>query len=140
MSITIQINPDLEKKLLLSAAQAGMDVNQYVIEILQDQYKTGVSKALSKEEKENDLLQKINRGLPIATWKRYNYLKVLRKQEQLDPEEHEELIHISDQIEEANATRMKYLVELARLREIPLRNLIKSLGIKTTPNWRTSAS
>lgn len=87
-----------------------------------------------KENKGSDLLQKINLGIPVATWKRYDYLKGLRDREQLDPEEHAELIRISGQIEEANAERMKYLVELAKLRNVPLRELMETLGIKPGAN------
>lgn len=83
-----------------------------------------------KENKESDLLQKIGLGIPVATWKRYNYLKDLRDREQLGLEEHAELIRISDQIEEVNTERMKYLVELAKLRNVPLRELMETLGIK----------
>ncbi|MCB9291284.1 MAG: hypothetical protein H6560_28515 [Lewinellaceae bacterium] len=134
MSITIQIPPDLEERLRESAAEAGMDIDQYVIEILKGKVKPGPSKELTLQEKERSLLQKINLGIPVATWKRYNYLKSLRDKEQLDPEEHAELIRISDQIEEANAERMRNLVELSKLKQISLKELMDSLGIKAGSN------
>ena len=134
MSITIQLSPELEERLRESAAEAGMNVDQYVIEILKGSVKPGPSIELSPEEKERRLLQKINLGIPVATWKRYNYLKSLRDNEQLDPEEHVELIRISDQIEEANAERMKYLIELSKLKQVPLKELMNSLGIKAGSN------
>ncbi|MCO6487254.1 MAG: hypothetical protein J5I98_02495 [Phaeodactylibacter sp.] len=134
MSITIQLSPELEEKLRESASEAGMDIDQYVIEILKGKVQPGASKELSLEEKERKLLQKINLGIPVAVWKRYNYLKSLRDNEQLDPEEYLELIHISDQIENANAERMKYLIELTKLKQVPLKDLMSSLGIKAGSN------
>lgn len=134
MPITIQISPELEERLKESAAEAGMDIGQYVIEILERKVQPGAWKGLSLEEKERRLLQKINLGIPVATWKRYNYLKALRDSEQLDPEEHVELIRISDQIEEANAERMKYLIELAKLRQVSLKEVMNVLGIKAGSN------
>lgn len=134
MSISIKLPPELEEKLLESASEAGMDVNQYVLEILEGQLQPGASKGGGKAERESELLEKITLGIPVATWKRYNYLKDLRDREQLDPEEHAELIRISDQIEEANTERMKYLVELAKLRNVPLRELMETLGIKPGVN------
>jgi len=134
MSISIQIPPELEGKLRESAAEAGMDINEYVVQILKGQLRPQASKDVGKAEREKELLQKISLGIPVSTWKRYNYLKDLRDREQLDPEEHAELIRISDQIEEANAERMKYLVELAKLRNEPLREVMESLGIKPDAN------
>lgn len=72
MAISIQIPPELEEKLRESAAEAGMDVNQYVVEILKGQLRPRASKDLGKAEKESELLQKINLGIPVSTWKRYN--------------------------------------------------------------------
>lgn len=134
MAISIQIPSELEEKLRESAAEAGMDVDQYVVEILKGQLRPQASKDVGKVEREKELLQKISLGIPVSTWKRYNYLKDLRDREQLDPEEHAELIRISDQIEEANAKRMKHLVELAKLRDEPLREVMESLGIKLGTN------
>lgn len=134
MSITIQISPELEERLKESAAEAGLDIDQYVIEILKGKVQPGASGELSPEEKERRLLQKVNLGIPVATWKRYNYLKALRDSEQLDPEEHVELIRISDQIEETNAERMKYLIELAKLRQVSLKEVMNVLGIKAGSN------
>lgn len=134
MPIPIKLPPELEEKLLESASEAGMDVNQYVLEILEGQLRHGASKGGEKAERESELLQKITLGIPDAIWKRYDYLQGLREREQLDPEELAELIRISDQMEKANAERMKYLVELAKLRNVSLRGLMLTLGIKPGVN------
>lgn len=88
----------------------------------------GVSGMVSDE---TTLLQKINQGLPLATWQRYHELVAKRRAETPTPEEHAGLIALSNQIEEAHARRMEYLVELARLRQISLEALMEQLGIKT---------
>jgi predicted ATPase len=79
------------------------------------------------------LLQQINQGLPQETWQRYHELIDKRRAESLTPDEHATLIALSDQIEELNARRVGYLVELARLRQTPLEALMQQLGIQTLP-------
>lgn len=134
MTISIQLPPELEERLRQSAEKAGLDINRYIAEILEGQLHLHASNTADREDRANDLLEKINLGIPVGTWKRYNYLKDLRDREQLDPEEHAELIRISNQIEEANAERMKYLVELAKIKKTSLNELMSSLGIKPGAN------
>lgn len=50
MSISIKLPPELEEKLLESASEAGMDVNQYVLEILEGQLQPGASKGGGKQK------------------------------------------------------------------------------------------
>ena len=76
------------------------------------------------------MLRHINLGLSQATWRRYHELVAKRRAEKLTPEEQTALLAISDQIEEANARRMAYLVELARLRKTSLGAVMADLGIK----------
>lgn len=81
-------------------------------------------------EKEGELLQKINRGIPKTIWQPYAELVAQRDAGELTTETHDELIRLSDQIEELHAERMGYLVELAQLRQIPLEDLMDALGIQ----------
>jgi len=80
--------------------------------------------------RETKLLKQINRGIPETTWQLYKELVQRRQEEQLTTGEQEELLQLSDQIELAHAKRMEALVELAQLRNVPLRDLMDSLGIK----------
>ena len=134
MSITIQLSPELEEKLRQVAAETDLDIDQFVVELLKEQLQPGPSSVLSKKERDRDLLEKINLGISVAIWKRYNYLKSLRVKEQLDTEEPAELIRISAQIEEANVARMKYVVELAQLRQVSLEEVVRSLGLQSGSN------
>lgn len=50
----------------------------------------------------------------------------------MTPEEQKELIMLTDQIEEANVQRIKYVAELARLQNTTLPALMRQLGLKPT--------
>lgn len=85
---------------------------------------------LHLSETESTLLQQVNLGLSQEEWGHYRELIAKRRAETLTHDEQEELIALSDRIEEANARRMESLVKLARLRETPLEVLMEQLGIK----------
>jgi len=80
---------------------------------------------------ESELLLKINQGLPGDLRKRYNELIAKRRAETLTPNEYEELLRLTDQVETMHVRRMEYLSELASLRKTSLSNLMKQLGIHT---------
>ena len=61
-------------------------------------------------------------------WDRYLILLAKRDAEQLDAQEHAELVALSDKIEEANARRMQSVAELARLRKTTIPALMETLG------------
>ncbi len=82
---------------------------------------------LSKNEA--DLLVKINRGLPDDIQQRYQYLNEKRQDETLIPAEHDELLSIIEQIERHDADRAEYLTQLAQYRRVPVKLLMKNLGI-----------
>ena len=80
-------------------------------------------------KRETELLQKINRGFSTSVWQPYKQLVAKRDDETLTAEEHQQLIALSDQLEEMNVERMGYLVELAQLRGQPLQKVMDELGI-----------
>jgi hypothetical protein len=45
-----------------------------------------------------------------------------------------ELIKLTNQVEMFDAERLKHLIELAHLRDVPLDDLIRQLGIKPVPH------
>jgi hypothetical protein len=87
-------------------------------------------RAPSLPRKEAELLQKINQGLPAEMQQRFHLLTAKRRAETLTPEEHQELLSLGDEIELGDAKRVEYLAELAQVRNIPLRQLMKQLGIR----------
>lgn len=80
------------------------------------------------------MLEKVQQGIAIDKWHRYYELKEKRIAETLTEAEHQELTTIYSAIEEANAERMLNLVQLSQLKDIPVRKLMKELGIKTQGN------
>lgn len=134
MTLTIDISPQLESKLRAVATKQGLDANEYVLNTLQEHFRHAQSDETPHLiERESDLLQQINAGLPTETWQRYHELIAKRRAETLTFEEQATLIEISDQIEQLNAKRIKDLVELARLRKISLTTLMQKLGIEPLP-------
>ncbi len=132
MSITIDISSELEQLLKESAARRGVDVRQFVLDLLKQQLSK--KDPSIKKERELELLEKINLGIAADVWDRYNDLKEKRDAELLTQEEQRELVNISDQIEAANVQRIAHLIELAELREVSLDELMKSLGLQSVPD------
>ncbi len=60
---------------------------------------------------------------------RYKELEQKRRDETLLADEHQELLALITQIEQMNAERIGYLGELAQMRNLSLRSLMKELGI-----------
>ena len=87
-------------------------------------------KAPSLPKREAELLQQINRGLPITVRHRYAILNEKLLDETLTAEEHQEFSALVDQIEQSDAERLQQLIELAQLRNISLDALMEQLGIR----------
>lgn len=63
--------------------------------------------------------------------KKYNDLLAKRKAEDLTPEEHSELLDLTNQVEKLETQRVEYLAEMARLRQTNITDLMNSLGIQS---------
>lgn len=131
MSITIQINPSLEKRLREKASRAGVGLDNLIEHVLETWSETPLPGGSNPEKsKENELLQKINNtGFSDDFWAEYKMLIQKRQDEAIEKEELARLIKMSDRLEKTNVQRMKYLIELSRLRNAPVRDLMKQLGI-----------
>jgi hypothetical protein len=88
--------------------------------------------ALPQEEAE--LLVKINQGPPKDRQRRYDELISRRRAETLTPEEYDELLQMTEQMEQWEVQRMEALTTLAHLRRIPLTELMDNLGIRPLAN------
>src|SRR5262245_33504247 len=84
-------------------------------------------------EHETALLLKINEGLPEGLRQRYADLRARDARESLSANERQELLRLTDEIELHDARRVEALAELAQLRGVPIRTLMKQLGIKAQP-------
>ncbi len=86
-------------------------------------------RAPSLPKAEAELLLKINQGIPADLRKRYNELIAKRRATTLSPDEYEELLRMTDEVEKLQARRVKNLAELASLRKVSLSKLMDDLGI-----------
>ena len=87
-------------------------------------------RAPSLPQEEAELLQKINQGVPPKVRSRYDELHEKLFDETLTPDEQQEFIGISDQIEFADAERLTHLVLLAQLRNVTVDILMDQLGLR----------
>lgn len=82
---------------------------------------------------ETRLIQRINRGLPAPLGKRYAQLIARRQARTLTADEHQELLDLTHEAESRDAERAAALLELAALRRMPVRTLMKQMGIQAPP-------
>ena len=87
-----------------------------------------VAPSVSRDEAA--LLEKINQGLPPDVQQRYDELTAKRRAATLTPEEHKELLALTDHNEEADAERLQALTKLAQLRHISVPSLMAELGVR----------
>jgi len=114
-------------KLLKAVEQLNItDLEQLMNQVIAIQAKLRVP-CLPKDE--SRLMLKISQGLPSNIRKRFNELFIKRQDEKLTPDEHEELIHLTDIIEKSDADRMKHISDLARIRGVSIEALMQELGI-----------
>lgn len=78
---------------------------------------------------ESELLQKINQPIATIVRERFNLLNEKLQEGTISPEEHQEFLQLVEQIELADAERVKQLIELSRLRRVSLDVLMQDLGI-----------
>jgi hypothetical protein len=90
-------------------------------------------RAVSLSQTETDLLQQINKGLPPTVRVRYDELAVKLHEETITPAEHEELLRLIDQIEQADVERLRCVIALAQLRGVSVDTLMDQLGIRQPP-------
>ena len=129
MTLTVELPPELEANLRSAAARDGVEPELYVVRALQDHLARDQTAPSSPPGDDVHLLEKINEGLPLETWRRYHELKGKRDAATLTPSEHEELIALSDAIEGWNVRRLEFVAELACLRGIRFADLVNQLGI-----------
>ena len=137
MTILIDMPPELESQLRRAAALAGLAPDAYIVQTLHEQLTPQQSSPANGERlthTEAQLLIDINQSLADIPWPRYHLLVAKRQAETLTSEEQQELIALSDAIENANVQRMKYVAELARLRNTTVAALIEALGLKPVPH------
>jgi len=131
MPMTIELPPELETSLRDEAAKEGLPTERFVIDTLRERLSRNPAEQsmphLSKAESE--LMQRINEGLPVETWRQYHALIAEREAGTLTAERQQVLVGLIDQVETAHARRLGYLLELANLRGTTLDAVMDALGI-----------
>jgi len=85
---------------------------------------------MPEKSKERELLQKINNtGFSTDFWAEYKLLIQKRQAEIIGKEELASLIKMTNRLEKANVQRLKYLMELAHIREVAVQGLMREFGI-----------
>lgn len=127
MTLNLEIPQAIEQQLIKEANLQGVSLDNYLVQVIKKAIKKPVSNGKLSE---SQLLKKINLDILEAEWIDYKQLVVLCRTEKLNEIEHQRLIFLGDKIELANANRFKYLIELAKLRNVSVDELIADLGIK----------
>ena len=131
MSLVLQINPSLEKRMRQNALQKGVELSQFVVQVLELNFPEEKTKTKALSKREAILLQAINGTLTVDTWERYHSLRTKQQAETINPTESAEYAAINQQIEAANVKRLAALIELAKIRNTTLDALMKQLGLTT---------
>jgi hypothetical protein len=126
---TIQVEAQMSSNELLQAVgQLSLpELERFVSQVIALQAQR---KAPSLPQAEAELLLRINQGVPQEVQKRYEELVAKRRAEILAPDERDELLRLTDQIEKLTVRRVEYLTELARLRRTSLTALMEDLDIQ----------
>jgi hypothetical protein len=80
---------------------------------------------------ESTLLKKIaDTRLSNKKLERFRLLQKKSEQEALSRKEQEEWLELVEEVEKRDTKRLQLLGQLARLRKVPLRDLVKEMGLK----------
>lgn len=90
-------------------------------------------KAQALPQQEVELLLAINRKIPVELQSRYDLLAQKRQDETLTGVEYQELLNLTDRIEELQVKRAESLSLLAQRRGSPLGHVLRDLGIQPLP-------
>lgn len=127
VQVTSQIELDFDEVLKGIAHLGTNELEQFVDKVIALQAQR---RAPSLPANEAELLQKINRGVPPKVRKRYHELNEKLHEETITQDEHQELLGLIDQIELADAERIRHLITLAQLRNLSVDSLMDQLGIR----------
>lgn len=130
MTLIIDLSPEMETQLREEAAKEGIATPEYIVAALKER----ILHSQAQPRTEEELLRRISSGLPEEVWEQYHALIAKRRAETLTPSEHAALIALSDRIEEANTQRIGYIAELAQIRQMPLGDMMRALGIGPRPD------
>lgn len=114
-------NEEISTENLLSA----------VVRMPEKDFERFLKDARQVKERETRLIDKLA-DFDLSVEKKKNYRQLLKKfrAEKISPEEHQQLIALTEELENLNVERIKCLVEIAKLRNSTLKEVMKDLNIK----------
>lgn len=126
---TIQVEAHLSTDQLLQAVEqiSQQELDIFVAHVLALRAKRAASHLNADE---STLLVRINSSLSPTVQEHFDNLVVKRDAETLTFAEQQELINLTNQIEQHDADRLDALAELAQLRQTTITNVMQTLGIK----------
>jgi hypothetical protein len=130
MTLNIDLPQVIEQQLIQDASQKGISLDNYLATILKQVVYKSRQKKAKRNLSESAILKQINLSVTEAEWAEYRHLIALRTAETISQMEYARLIELGDKIEAANVQRLKYLVQLAQVREVSLLKVLQDLGIK----------
>ena len=81
-------------------------------------------------QRESELLEAINESVPSKLQFQYDTLAIKLNNETISEEEHKQLLKIIGKLEQKKAKKLEYMMELARLRNITLKELAHQLQMQ----------
>ena len=123
----IELDSETENRLKYLSQQEGSEMGELASRLLSQA--TRIARP-AEEIAEAKLLQKINESWSPESWEHYHALTAKRRAESLTSEEYAELAALTNEREIAHAQRIKYLVELAKIRHTSLDAVMDTLGIR----------
>lgn len=135
MTIVLELPTELEKRLNEEASRRGQPTDQFVVGLLQSRLR--LEDEISASESFGDaakILERINEtGMSEAEWQQFDRLTQKREAEELSPAEHQQLLEFSERLESHSAQRLRYLYELSKLTQKPVRQLLQELELQPRP-------
>lgn len=124
-TITINVTPRLAEAYNQAPAPRRKKVLLAIKQALQESEST---KAPRLSKKETELFLIINQGLPADQQQRIEALTEKMEFESITDAEHKELLQLTDAMESAQVKRLKAVVELAKVRNVSLDEMLRQLG------------
>jgi hypothetical protein len=132
MSLTLQLPITIEEQLKRDAAQEGVSMERYILQLLTQNFVKKAAKKTRKSLTETELLKRIALQVAPDDLEEFHHLKSLFKAENITEIERERLIQLNEIIEIAHAERLKYVLLLANFRGETFDKTLQTLGIQSS--------
>jgi predicted nucleic acid-binding Zn-ribbon protein len=125
MALTIALKPSLEKRLKEGAQQKGVQLTDFISQLLEQMLPETTPVRPKIVEPEMELLEQINQKLSNELWERSRFFRQKLQDGTISPTEQEEYTQLNHQIEADTVRRVSLVVELAKLRNVPAKELLE---------------